>query len=342
VRFLPNYLAMAAIDRNYIYSIGRVKELEKGLLTAANLDRVLESDDPLAVLRSLGFFRTAEEHEGVEHIDVMFRREREYNRTQLRELVMGSPVEDVFRLPYDINNLKLLLKAKLSGNTALKDAALEEGKFSRTELVQAVYESGPTNLPAALREDIQWLTEAFPENPRFALIDIRLDRRLCLLQLACARAAKSRFMVEYLQRRSDLQNTTSTIRRKVHLLGRDTLSDVLLDTGTLPPSFFERLFDLSWESIATALKTSEYGQALEQALEQVEQRNFLAQLDFWCSGYMIAFLQKTKQFAFGIEPVLAYYVAREHELRVVRTIVVGNVFHYPLERLKVRMKELYY
>lgn len=332
---------MATSERNYIYSIGRVRELEKGLLSKVNLDRVLESDDPFAVLRSSAFFKAAEEHETTANLTEMFRREREYNRTQLRELVLGSPVEAIFLLPYDIQNVKLLLKGKLSGNLAVKDAVIEQGTFAKDELIKAIYDEAPSALPVALREDIQTLTQEFQDTRRFALVDARLDRRLRLLQVDAARKVKNKFLIDYLQRLSDMQNITSTIRRKIHLLGRDTLPEVLLATGTLPPSFFERMFDLGWESIAAALHPTEYGTVIENALQQVEQRNFLPLLDGWCASYMIEFLRRAKRYSFGIEPVLAYYLARDHEIRVVRTIVTGKLFNYPLERLRTRLKELY-
>jgi vacuolar-type H+-ATPase subunit C/Vma6 len=131
------------------------------------------------------------------------------------------------------------------------------------------------------------------------------------------------------------------IRRKSLLLEREGLSDVLLDTGTLAPAFFERIYDTGWESFAAAVKPTEYGSMVTNALSYVDQSNFLSMVDFWCLRDMLEFLRRTKQICFGIEPVLAYYLARDHELRVVRAIWTGKRFHYPQERLKSRMKELY-
>lgn len=68
----------------------------------------------------------------------MFRRERAHNRLQLHELIADSPIEDIFLLPYDVANLKLLLKAKLTtGSRAVKEMPLEEGKFQKGELIGA-------------------------------------------------------------------------------------------------------------------------------------------------------------------------------------------------------------
>lgn len=332
---------MPTIDKNYLHSIGRVKELEKGLLIETNLDRVFEADDPLSVLRSIGFFKALDEHEEQESLDKIFQRERAYNRRQLHDLVADSPLEDIFLLPYDIQNVKLLLKGKLASNPGVQDLVVEEGKFRKSELIDAIYEELLTDIPSSIMDDVKVITEEFQNSRSFALVDYRLDKRLRVLQLEIARHAKSHFVIEYLQRLSDIQNITRVIRRKVHLIGRESLSEVLLDTGTLAPSFFEKIYDIGWESIVTAFKPTEYDQVVAKALSQVEQSAFLPVLDFWCSSYMIEFLRRTKQICFGIEPVFVFYLARDHELKIVRAILNGKRFNHPQDKMKVRVKELY-
>jgi V/A-type H+-transporting ATPase subunit C len=332
---------MATVDKNYLYSIGRVRELEKGLLVETNLDRVLEADEPLSVLRSIGFFKTGDDHERSECLDDIFLRERQYNRKQLHELVADSPLEDIFLLPYDIENIKLFLKGKLTGNDSVKDIPVEEGKFRKVELLEAIYESLPTDIPSDIMDDIKELSEEFQATRRFSPIDCRLHRRLRLLQLDIARQAKCSFMVEYLQRLSDVQNISTMFRRKFHGLGRESLSEALLDTGTLAISFFERVYDSGWESLASAFKPTPYDKIVTTAVTEVSQDTFLPILDVVCANDMLDFLQNAKRVSFGIEPVIAFYLARENELKVVRTILAGKRFDYSQEKLQRRMRELY-
>ncbi|MBD3308467.1 hypothetical protein GF339_18725 [candidate division KSB3 bacterium] len=332
---------MASVDKQYLYSVGRVKELEKGLLSEANLDRVLEAEDPLAVLRSVGFFTTTEDHEQPESLETLFLRERQQNRHQLHELIADSPLEDIFLLPHDIENIKLLLKGKVTGNPAVKDLALEEGKFSKDELVAAIYDDMPTRLPPAIREEIASITTSFQDTQRLADVDVQLERRLRLVQLELARTAGNRFLIEYLQRLSDLQNISTTLRRKWHNLDRETLMSRLLDTGTIAPSFFDRLYDGGWESVAAALKPTPYGAVVAQAILEVNQNTFLSTLDVLCARYLIEFLETTKQITFGIEPIIAFYLAWDNALKMIRTILVGKRFGYTQDQLHRHMRKLY-
>lgn len=332
---------MATIDSQYIYSLGRAKELEKGLLSASHIDRVLESDDPFSVLRGIGFFKATEEHEDGTEVAEIFRRERVQNRTLLHELIADSPLEDIFLLPYDVQNIKLLLKGKIFGNVAFKEWPLEEGKYPRSMLVDVIYDDLPSDLPPTLVDEIREINDTVQQTSQFALIDYRLDRCLRTLQLRIAHAARNSFLIDYLHRFSDVQNIITIIRRKTHELGHDGLTDALLNAGTLDHTFLEKVYDSGWESMATAFKTTEYGKMVSDALTQIEQPNFLAILDACGAQYLIDYLQRAKQQCFGIEPILAFYLARDHELKVARTLWMGKAFDYAQEKLKLRAQKLY-
>ncbi len=300
---------MAAIDKNYLYSIGRVKELEKGLLVQTHLIRILEADDPLAVLRSLGFFKTSDDHERQESLDEIFERERKQNRTLLHELIADSPLEDVFLLPFDFENIKLYLKAKLTGNAGIKDLALEEGKFSKRQVFQAIFENASTDLPTAIMDDIKVILEEFHENQRFALVDAYLHRRLRTRQLDLVRREKSAFLVEYFQRLSDTQNISTTLRHKFHQLGRETLTALLLDTGTLVPGFSGACMmgaGKAWPQLLNQPLTANWQ---PPAIADLRPEIFLPTLDVLCANFMLDFLRTTKQMSTGIEPILAYYLS---------------------------------
>jgi V/A-type H+-transporting ATPase subunit C len=148
-------------------------------------------------------------------------------------------------------------------------------------------------------------------------------------------------MIEYLQRLSDTQNISTTIRRKFYRLGRDSLAEMLFETGTLAPSFFERVYDGGWESMAGAFKPTDYDLLVSHVIAEVNQDSFFPTLDLNCANYMIEFLQKAKHISFGIEPVLAFCLAWEQALKAVQTILAGKLFNVPHEKMQQRMRDLY-
>lgn len=332
---------MASIDTHYLYSIGRVRELEKRLLSETNLDRILDADEPLAILRSIAFFKVAEDHEHSEHLHEAFRLERSYNRRQLRELVVDSPLEDVFLLPYDVDNIKLFLKGKLTGHDDAKALEVEEGLFSKSELLDAIFNAVPGRIPPKILEAIDAAAEHFGSNSQFAVVDALLDRSLRTVQLTIARRERNGFLTDYLQRLSDICNISLVVRRKHHRLGREGLNELLYESGTLAPSFFERVYDGGWESLAAAFKSTDYAKLLTQILPEVTRKSFLPMLDAACDGFLLESLRRAKYVAQGAAPLLAFYLAREHELKLVRMLLAGKIFNMPQEQLRWRVREIY-
>jgi V/A-type H+/Na+-transporting ATPase subunit C len=327
---------MARIDHQYIYSLGRVKELEKGLLAASTLDRLLESDEPLSLLRSIGFFRASEDYDENTAIVDIFRRERAHNRAMLHDLIADSPLEDIFLLPYDIQNLKLLLKGRLTGNGAGKDGALETGKYPAQMLIDLVYDDIAADLPPAVVADVRALIENWPNHPQLARIDSVLDRRLRAWQFEIARAGRNAFLLAYLARLSDVQNLSVIIRRKTHEIGRDGLRGVLLDGGTLDYAMLEKLVDFGWESILTAVKPTDHGGWMAEAVSQLERSNFLTIVDTCGARYLRECLRTARQHTFGIEQILAFFIIRDLELKVVRTLWMGKRFGCEPAKLSLR------
>ena len=335
---------MARVDRHYLFSIGRVRELEKSLLNSTHFDRVLEASDPLAVLRSVGFFETAEDHEHLESVQLIFRREREFNRRLLHELIADSPVEDIFLLPCDVETLKRLLKGKLTGAMSAaqaKEMTAEVGKFRLADLIAAVYEGTQIGLPERIANAARWTKELFQERPEHALIDSRLDRALRAEQIELARQDRSRSLVNYFQRLSDVQNISVVMRRKWHKFGHIPLQDALFERGTLTIAWFESVYDSGWESFATAFKPTDYGKIVADAVADVENDTFLPLFDVACANFLIELLHSAKYLSSGLEPVVAYYLARDHELKLVRMILAGKVFGFTQDALRQRVKRLY-
>ncbi len=332
---------MAMIDSQYLYSIGRVRELEKKLLSEANLLRIVEADDPWPVLKSLEFFRVGEDLDHQTPSHEIFRRERLQNRQLLHELVAGSPLEDIFLLPYDVENIKLFLKGKLSGNASVKELDVEEGLYHKTELLEAIYEELPTSVFPQFVDAVKQLTEEFPAHRKYALVDSRLDQVLRTMQTEYARRAKSTFLIDYFQRLSDLQNISIIVRRKWHQSEREALGEYLFKSGTLAPSFLERVCEGGWESLTSALKPTVYGKIMTDVMADVNQSSFLPLFDAICANAMMTHLRTAKYLSVGIEPVLAFYLAREHELKLVRLILAGKTFNYSKEHLGSRLRELF-
>ena len=61
----------------------------------------------------------------------------------------------------------------------------------------------------------------------------------------------------------------------------------------------------------------------------------------WCDDYIMNSLEEGKTENFGIAPVIAYYYAKETEIRNIRIILSCIYNELPKEKIIERMRKLY-
>ena len=141
----------AAVDTDYLYLSARVRAMERRLLSRAQAERMLEAPTAEAaagVLQECGYEELPRlSEQSLE--DALAARRREI----FRALYRASPerrIIDVFRAPYDYQNVKALLKAEAAGADPaplLTDA----GRVCPAELREAMRSADLRGLPPPLQ-----------------------------------------------------------------------------------------------------------------------------------------------------------------------------------------------
>ena len=54
-----------------------------------------------------------------------------------------------------------------------------------------------------------------------------------------------------------------------------------------------------------------------------------------------SYIGRTRYVSFGIEPLVAYLIARENEVKLVRIVLTGKKIGLPPEEIKERLREMY-
>ena len=100
-------------DTRYAYAVGRVRALEKKLLTKADFSRLLDAADFPQALRLLAEMGYPVSEETADYESVLMAEQREA-LFLLEKLSEGEELSMLFRRRYDYHNLKALLKGKHS------------------------------------------------------------------------------------------------------------------------------------------------------------------------------------------------------------------------------------
>jgi V/A-type H+-transporting ATPase subunit C len=93
--------------------------------------------------------------------------------------------------------------------------------------------------------------------------------------------------------------------------------------------------------MATKFTSSKYGEVVRIGLEEYIKTGKLSSLEKLSENYIMNNLKVAKYVAFGPEPIFAYIVAKETEIKIIRIIMVGKLNNVDTSVIRERVREVY-
>jgi V/A-type H+-transporting ATPase subunit C len=326
-------------DTRYAYAVGRIRALETRLLSRADFSRLLDAEDYAAALRALMEMGYSVSEERAEHEPVLVA-EQQKALALLEQLSQDERLAAVFRRRYDFHNLKVLLKAKHS-RQEMDQAILDLGALAVDVISEAVIGDEPGRLPGPLGDAYRAAEEAFGQTKSPGDLDVAVERQQYAYMAGELAPLKSPFLKAWLEWEVDLLNIKSFLRLK--WLGEElkAFDAVMLPGGSLPAGFFRPLREESLDTLGQAFQRTSYGKAVTEGISQLKAQKSFAPLERSCDDLMIALLKRSRETSFGVEPVVAFVLLKEFEIKGIRAIMVGKLNGLPKERIKERLPGAY-
>jgi len=159
--------------------------------------------------------------------------------------------------------------------------------------------------------------------------------------LGAAEAAGYPFLQDHFRRRIDLMNIKVFVRARYLGLSVEKLEACLLDGGFMKRKEFVERFALASVEPEDFPDSSPYREVWENGLAALNQRETFVPLERGIEDFLMVDLCKARAVTFGPEPVFAFGLAKERELRLVRLIGVGKMNALPADILKERISATY-
>jgi len=336
----------------YAYAVGVIRVFEMRLFTQSDLQRLLEAPSPeeaLEILRDSPYENSLNELESVWDFDLALNNELERSYRLIDDLSLDKELTNLFRAKWDFYNLKVLLKQSylesaeefpfisnlgMISPEKIKTAIDSEEGHSIIDDLFGKMDGLPTHLQVAMDEAKEvYDTENDPQ-----MIDIIIDRHtqayLYHHSLGCP------FLANYFKRNIDLANIRNFIRIKLLQQNFELLQKVLLDNGIIDKQTFINEFkEEDVLHLANVLSPTPYFSIVDEGLREWSETGSLTTFEKMAEDYLIKYLKPAKYQSFGVEPLIAYLLAKENEIKQVRIIMVGKLNRLPedsiLERLRV-------
>jgi V/A-type H+-transporting ATPase subunit C len=314
--------------------VGRISVRRRDRLDAAKLDRLLAVETPQEAVRALQEIGWAAAEQSADYEQAAGEHMRRACAF-VREVSPQSRVTDCFLLRHDVQNLKLLLKARCLGQDA--DFLSTCGTLPVDVLRHAVAEAGYTRLPEGLREPLADLERRLAVREDPLDIDVTLDKALYALAFDALRGAGSRVALAYFAARVDLVNALMLLRVRAMGRGAAFLAAMLISGGNIPEAALLERFDRP-EELPRLL--SPYGPRVA-AVAKAAVQGALPGLEKAMDDYLLSLFAPYRARADAIEALVGYLLVQEREASAVRLILAGKLNGFTGEAIRERLRDLY-
>ncbi len=315
----------------FLYQNAQIKSRESKLLTQQGVQRLLDASDTREASRALAELGFGTDGE---NFDVVFKRAEDENIALLKEMNEGGAL-DAFLIESDYTNLKILLKAFVSGLKA--ETFAPDGLFEVGFLQNAIETGEVAALPKQMQEIILKTQEALVSGQISAhKLDIDVDKTQYAHQLElCKKSGK--VAKEYFEKRIDYLNISSFERARRLNLDQSFFEECFINGGKIALTTFQSVWELHGEELLKPFKETAYFEDLKALDEGGKLVVFEAKTD----DSLLKVWKSEKDDLYSIAPIVAFYMSRKTELKIAKLIVAGVKNRVAPQIIKERMRELY-
>ncbi len=265
----------------------------------------------------------------------------------LDEANLPAAVVNFFRERYDYQNLKGALKARLLGTPA-------DGLLVNLGTIPVEHFDAPLeDLPAPYRDLAEHTLEiargesdgAAPGasaradavgDAALATVDAEVDRAMFVELVRLARESKSSFLVGLAALQIDIANVKSLLRARLADVPATDALPLMLGGGSIGAKELAKLYTMPLLEAGARLASLPVLSGIPAA-ELAD----VSRLDVLADNIVVEYLRRARMVPIGAEPVIAYVMGREAEVRAVRTVLLGRLAGLPTELVRGRLRNLY-
>ena len=331
-------------ETDYLYSTARVRSVEKYMLSREKAEKMIDAktnQDAINILFECNYCKDVE-NDKISSNNYDFLLAEEHKRTY--EFITSIAPEvskfNIFLYTYDYHNLKVLMKSEylsIDGSELLVDT----GSIDINTLKYAIKERDFSLLTENMSNALSSIIEQFPKNRDPQLIDIILDKYLYDEILKSAKEMNNDFIYDYIVMLIDIINLKTYARLRKMNKSWDFFTKVFINGGKIPEQIFVKCFDEKFEDFANELFVYGYKDTFLEGVEKFYESGKFTALEKLFDNKIMDYVKSAKFIPYGIEPLAAYLIAKEHEIKIARIIMAGRIAGIPSELIRERMRETY-
>lgn len=320
-------------ETEYAYAVARVRSNENDLLSETDISQLLAAKDFDEALRQLSDQGWGDSAVRQDYFQ-MLRSESEKVWDFLSEIAPDIHELDTLILRNDYHNFKTALKCTFKNHDP-KEYFLYPCVYDPEELYEAVRKREFDTLPENMRGIAGECYDVLARTEDGQQADILIDRAALKSMKKAAAASNNEFLKKYAELVAVTANIKIALRAVKTGKSRVFLEEAVAEMDTLDR---QKLIDAALEGkekLFEYLLATPYAEGVQLLMEST------SAFEKWCDDIIMKEVLFARHRPFGLEPLAAFYIARETEIKTVRIILSGKLNGLPAETIMERVRKLY-
>ncbi len=343
-------------DQRYTFAVGLVRSFENNLLDQSKIERLVEAENSEEILKLLqdtpygSFISTGKNKDDFEEI-LLGRKKEVFDFFD--QFCIDSCARTFLHAPYDFSNLKLVLKSQLlekdfkslfsplgelhievfTESASDKDFIVEKPSQDEFSSDLAEFSENQSMPDCFLRASEKALREYYRnKDPR--MLDMSIDEDQYMYLTENVEKMKSPYLKELLQLKADGINLSTFLRLKKGTDTTEVEKMAFIDGGIIERYIFKDFLKKPEDEIKSFLNSVElyeFSSALDKGPEEIEKT---------MDKLYVYLLRQARFFLSGVEPLIAFVLAVDHEVKTLRRILISRDNEIPKIKLRDRLVEV--
>ena len=315
------YPPIGGDDWRYAFETARVRALEMQMLGKTTLLDMANAED---FEQAIGLLGSGEyvlpQGADIAQIEDILRLRRSAIRKLFADLMLDKPVTELFKTRDDFANLRLALRRTLTERPLGTDYS-DDGNVPPEQFAEVFEEENYSLFPDYMQQAAEQAILAYYQNKDIRQIDYAIDRAQAEYNLKQARRLESVFLLGFFRIQIDLTNIRTMLRLK---FTESDQRNVFLRGGYIEMERLGNAMDTDYETMGSVFFVTPYHRVVETAANYFSSDKSFLKAEQQCEEHLRGFLKTTVQITAGPQPIIAYLLMKENEIRTVRLILTAK------------------
>lgn len=313
------YPSIGDDDWQYGFATAEVRVLESMMLSRATFADMAnaESFEGALDLLSGSEYAMGSSVKSFTEIETMLLERRSAVRNLFAELMLDEKLVDLLASRNDFSNMRLAIRRVVTEKAIGLDYS-DNGNVPAEEFEEVFEQENYSRFPEYLQNAVEEAVLGYYQDKDIRRIDYGIDKVEAAYNLRRARELGSIFMMSLFRTQIDLTNIRTMLRLK--MAERDE-KEFFLPGGFIETDRFVHGLDVGYEALGPLFYATPYHEVVDFGVSYLTSEQSFLHLERHCEEHLTGFLKTTQIISSGPQPVIAYLLMKENEIRTVRMVL---------------------